>query len=89
MVILIFYPVAMLHYPEVMRKAQDELDRAVGMDKLPEFNDMHHLPYTQAVMKETLRWRPLVPLGVAHSNICDDVYDGMFIPKGSRVHANV
>ena len=81
--------VAMLHYPTVMKKAQEELDRVVGIGRLPEFDDMERLPYIQAVVKETLRWRPILPLGVAHSNICDDVYNGMFIPKGSRVQANV
>lgn len=79
----------MLCNPDVMRKAQEELDRVVGADRQPEFNDMHLLLYTQAVMKETLRWRPVHPLGVAHSNIRDDVYNGMFIPRGSRIHANV
>lgn len=81
--------IAMLHYPSVMKKAQEELDRVVSTDRLPDFDDMERLPYTQAVMKETLRWRPILPLGVAHSNTCDDVYNGMFIPKGSRVQANV
>lgn len=84
-----FFLVAMLHFPVVMNKAQEELDRVVGPDRLPDFDDLHLLPYTQAVMKETLRWRPILPLGVAHSNICDDVFDGMFIPKNSRIHANV
>ncbi|KXN84134.1 Fumitremorgin C synthase [Leucoagaricus sp. SymC.cos] len=80
---------AMLHYPDIMRKAQEELDSVVGSHRLPDFEDIPLLPYTHAVMKETLRWRPILPLGVAHSNICDDVYNGMFIPKGSRIHANV
>ncbi|EKM81541.1 hypothetical protein AGABI1DRAFT_118663 [Agaricus bisporus var. burnettii JB137-S8] len=80
---------AMLLHPDVMRKAQKELDSVVGSERQPEFDDMQLLPYTQAVMKETLRWRPTVPLGVPHSNTCDDVYNGMFIPKGSRIHANV
>lgn len=79
----------MLHNPDVMRKSQEELDRVVGSERLPDFGDMYLLPYTQAIMKETLRWRPILPLGVAHSNISDDVYNGMFIPKGSRIHANV
>lgn len=79
----------MIHHPDVMRKAQEELDSVVGSERQPELEDMSLLPYTLAVMKETLRWRPVMPLGVAHSNVCDDVYHGMFIPKGSRIHANV
>ena len=29
------YAVAMLHYPDVMRKAQAELDKVIGSDRLP------------------------------------------------------
>lgn len=49
---------AMLHYPEVMRKAQSELDAVVGRDRAPTFEDVPKLPYLGAMVKETLRWRP-------------------------------
>lgn len=53
----------MLHYPEVMRKAQSELDAVVGRDRAPTFEDVPKLPYLGAMVKETLRWRPVAPLG--------------------------
>ena len=46
----------MLHYPEVMKKAQAELDSVVGPARLPGFDDYEMLPYIQAVVRETLRW---------------------------------
>src|SRR5579863_518454 len=55
--------VAMLLYPDVRKKAQDELDSAIGRDRLPTFEDRPRLPFVDAVCKETLRWRPLAPLG--------------------------
>jgi cytochrome P450 len=47
---------AMVAYPEVVSKAQKELDAVVG-DRMPEFSDMPNLPYIRAMVKEVLRWR--------------------------------
>lgn len=45
----------MMKYPEVQRRAQEELDRVVGVDRLPTFEDRKHLPYVNALMLECLR----------------------------------
>ena len=50
-------------HPEVQRKAQAEIDRVVGSDRFPTFDDQVRLPYVDAVMREVLRWRPIGPLG--------------------------
>ena len=53
----------MLHYPEVQRKAQAELDRVLHRGKrLPGYEDQSDLPYITAVMKEVLRWQPVTPI---------------------------
>jgi len=78
----------MILNPEVQSKAQEELDRVVGPNRLPEFSDELELPYIRAVCKEVLRWNAVIPLGVAHRNIRDDEYRGMFIPKGSTILVN-
>ena len=72
-------------YPEVQKKAQEELDRVVGPDRLPEFNDYEHLIYIQATMLESIRWIPVTPLGVPHSPTRDDEYRGYHIPKGATI----
>ncbi len=46
----------MLHYPDVMRKAQADIDDVVGDQRLPDFNDMEALPYLTAIINETLRF---------------------------------
>ena len=46
----------MLHHPEVMKKAQAEIDLVVGPSRMPEFEDMESLPYVNAVMKEVARY---------------------------------
>ncbi|KAI2641388.1 cytochrome P450 [Hypomontagnella submonticulosa] len=74
--------------PQFIPKAQAELDRVVGGERLPTFEDMSRLPYVKAVASETLRWRPVAVLGgTPHASTADDVYDGMFIPKGSTIIA--
>ena len=88
----------MVLHPEVQAKAQAEIDRVIGKDRLPDFDDRPALPYVDAILRETLRWYPVVPLGpyiitllfnfltvlsgVPHATTTSDVYNGYFIPKG-------
>jgi cytochrome P450 len=39
-------------YPEVAKKAREEIDRVVGGDRLPQLDDYQNLPYLQAVVSE-------------------------------------
>lgn len=69
-------------HPEVQYKAQEEIDRVVGSDRLPVFEDRRALPYVEAIYREVMRWQPVLPLGVSHATTEDDMYNGYFIPKG-------
>lgn len=60
----------MMLFPEVQRKAQAEVDAVVGGDRLPCIADRDTLPYVGAVLKEVLRWRPVVPLGTFRTRRC-------------------
>lgn len=42
----------MVHYPDEQKKLQDEVDKVVGEDRLPDFDDMPQLPRVRAVAKE-------------------------------------
>ena len=55
---------AITTHPEVQKKAQAELDEVVGHHRLPTFADYERLPYIRAVVKESLRWQCVDPLGV-------------------------
>jgi len=79
---------AMILFPEVQKKAQKELDNILGGIRLPEFEDEPELPYISAICKETLRWHPLLPQGVAHASSEDDIVEGYFIPKGTVIVGN-
>ena len=49
-------------YPEVLKKAQAEIDAVVGNQRLPDFSDRDSLPYINAIVKETMRWQNVTPL---------------------------
>lgn len=81
---------AMLLYPEVQKKAQEEIDRVIGPNRMPTMEDEFDLQYTRAIMKETLRWMPTTIMGaVPHAVTQDDQYMGYLIPKGAGVVNNV
>ena len=54
----------MVLYPSVLHRAQEEIDRIVGSDRLPLFSDREDLPYVDALVKETLRWENAAPTGL-------------------------
>ncbi|KAK7756776.1 hypothetical protein SLS62_001219 [Diatrype stigma] len=80
---------AMLVYPEVQRKAQEEIDRVVGIQRLPTLEDRSKLPYVDAVVSESLRWHPVAPMGLPHVPIQDDIYEGYLIPKDAIIMPNI
>jgi len=81
---------AMACFPEVQKKAQAEIDRVIGSDRLPTMADEPQLPYIRAMIKETLRWMPTTILGaVPHATSKEDEYNGYYIPQGASVMLNV
>lgn len=80
---------AMTLYPEVQKRAQQELDAVLGAGRLPTLDDREQLPYTRALVSEVFRWNPIGPLGVPHVSTEDDEYRGYFLPKGSIFIANI
>ncbi|EIW85932.1 cytochrome P450 [Coniophora puteana RWD-64-598 SS2] len=84
--------VAMLLNPSVQKRAQADIDAVLGTSsgvrRLPTFADRAALPYIDAIIREAMRWNPVLPVGVTHTVTEDDVYEGCFIPKGSLVTAN-
>ncbi|KAH4117801.1 hypothetical protein HBI62_070710 [Parastagonospora nodorum] len=85
--LMIFF-LAMMVYPEVQKKASEEIDHVIGRSRLPVAADRDKLPYIMAMVKETHRWHLVLPLGFPHSNIEQDIYRGYRIPKGSILLPN-
>ncbi|KAL2012154.1 hypothetical protein VTN00DRAFT_4872 [Thermoascus crustaceus] len=87
---LITFVLACCAFPETLPKAWEELDRVVGHDRSPTFDDEPNLPYVKAFVKEVLRWRSVAIIGgQPHAPIQDDYYKGWLIPKNTWVQGNV
>ena len=54
----------MAMFPDAQGRARKELDSIVGGYRLPDFSDRESLPYLDALLLETLRWNPTIPLGI-------------------------
>ncbi|KJA21663.1 hypothetical protein HYPSUDRAFT_687524 [Hypholoma sublateritium FD-334 SS-4] len=72
---------AMTLFPDIQQRAKQEIDAVVGCEQLITYKDRLLLPYVEAVFREILRWRPVVPLSISHASTSDDVYNGYYIPK--------
>lgn len=76
------------NYPETQRKIQEELDRVVGPDRLPTYEDRDELKYLNAVILELMRWKHFAPFGLPHMTLEDTQCLGYNIPKGAQVMIN-
>ncbi|XP_015898698.3 iridoid oxidase [Ziziphus jujuba] len=79
----------LLRNPKSMQKAREELNQAVGPNRKVEESDMDNLPYLQAVVKETLRLHPPLPLLVPRNAMEDTEFMGYLIPKDTQIFVNV
>lgn len=66
---LVIFIYLMMNHPEVQHRAQAEIDRVVGQQRLPDFEDRPSLPYVGAVLRETMRWHPVTAIGVFNSDV--------------------
>ena len=47
------------------------------------------MPYTCAFLQEVFRFRTLTPLALPHKLTNDTVFEGFFLPKGTKVSLTV
>ncbi|KAK4941895.1 hypothetical protein LTR10_018225 [Elasticomyces elasticus] len=88
--IFLSFAVAMINFPEVQKKAQDEIDRVIGADRLPTMADEMDLQYIRGVVKESLRFLPSSILGIVpHATTNADTYNGYEFPAKTGMMINV
>ncbi|KAF5816204.1 putative cytochrome P450 [Helianthus annuus] len=78
-----------LNNPVVMRKVQDELTEVIGINNIVEESYLHKLTYLDAVIKETFRLHPPLPLLIQKSPDESCKVGGYTIPKDTTLHINV
>ncbi|XP_038625003.1 steroid 21-hydroxylase [Tachyglossus aculeatus] len=85
----------LLHYPEVQKRLQDELDLELGpassasSASLLPYKDRARLPLLNATITEVLRLRPVVALGLPHLTLRDTSLGGFDIPRNTIVIPNL
>ncbi|KAF0929988.1 hypothetical protein E2562_027180 [Oryza meyeriana var. granulata] len=79
----------LLQNPLPMAKVCDELRQVVGSRKRIEESEIGQLPYLQAVIKETFRLHPSVPLLLPRQATTTIQILGYTIPEGAKVFINV
>nr|AHX24364.1 CYP76A26-like protein [Lonicera japonica] len=78
----------LLRNPAALKNVREEIDRVVGRERKVEESDMDNLPYLQAVVKETLRLHPALPLLLPRNTMQETNYMGYLIPKDTQVFVN-
>ncbi|KAJ6456446.1 cytochrome P450 [Mycena sanguinolenta] len=80
--------VAMMLYPDTQLRAQAEIDKVLGSERLPTHADHCSLPYVEAIIMEILRWNPPIPL-TSRKLTSDVAYGNFLLPRGCNVVANI
>lgn len=73
---------ALVLHPHVQRKAQEEIDRVVGSQRLPDFGDRDSLPYVQCVANEVMRY-------VSRSSALNASFSLTLATGGTQLHLSV
>ncbi|KAM7519645.1 hypothetical protein LguiB_018607 [Lonicera macranthoides] len=74
--------------PSLMKKAQEEVRKLVGEKGRVDEDDLQKLPYLEAVVKETLRLHPALPLLIPRETVKSCVIDGYEIRPKTLVYVN-
>jgi cytochrome P450 len=76
-------------YPEVQERLQKEIDEAVGIIEPPKHFHVEKLSYLDCVIREVMRMRPPVPIGLPRKAMEDiPLKSGKVIPKGATLFTN-
>ncbi|KAG6506298.1 cytochrome P450 703A2-like [Zingiber officinale] len=74
--------------PKVLERAQEELDRVIGQDRVVRESDLGDLNYLRCIVREAFRMHPPAPLLVPHESTQATELMGYDIPAKTRVFIN-
>ena len=75
----------MVHHRDIQKKVHDEIDKVIGRDRNPSLADEPNMPYTAAVLHESMRHNGLVYLSLPHYTETDIEIGGYNIPGGTTI----
>lgn len=79
----------LLNSPNVLKKAQNEIDNCVSQQRLIDEADMAELPYLRCIIRETMRMFPVAPFLVPHESSMDSTVCGFHVPRKTMLLVNV
>ena len=72
---------AMALHPEAQKREQEERGAVMMFERLPQYTDRPSLQYVNAIVKETLRWHSVGPLGIPRNSTNENKYRGWRIRR--------
>ncbi|CAG2110465.1 unnamed protein product, partial [Medioppia subpectinata] len=76
-------------HKDIQKRLHEEIDDVIGRDRSPTWADRLDMPYIQAFINEVFRWKTIAPLNLMRSASEDAYILGHFIPKNTRIMANI
>ncbi|XP_053550312.1 cytochrome P450 2W1 [Bombina bombina] len=74
----------LMKYPHIQKKAQEEIESVIGLERPPTWDDQKCLPYCLAMVHEIQRLGNILQF-IPHATAADAHFRGYFIPKGTLV----
>ncbi|XP_077774821.1 cytochrome P450 2W1-like isoform X3 [Podarcis muralis] len=74
----------MMKYPDIQRQAREEIERVIGLERLPTCEDRKQLPFNNAIVHEVQRFASILQQ-FPRCTAVDTCFRGYFIPKGTPV----
>ncbi|XP_036263919.1 cytochrome P450 2A13-like [Pipistrellus kuhlii] len=75
----------LMKHPDVEAKVHEEIDRVVGKNRQPKFEDRAKMPYTEAVIHEIQRFGDIIPMSLPRRVTKDTKFRNFLLPKGTEV----
>ncbi|KDP41657.1 hypothetical protein JCGZ_16064 [Jatropha curcas] len=79
----------LVNNPEILEKAQNEIDIVVGNDNLVAESDIPKLPYLHCIINEVMRLYPAGPLLLPHESSEEGSIGGYRVPRGTMLLVNL
>uniref|UniRef100_A0A8C5K4G6 Cytochrome P450 n=1 Tax=Jaculus jaculus TaxID=51337 RepID=A0A8C5K4G6_JACJA len=71
----------LMKHPDVEAKVHEEIDRVIGRNRQPQFEDRLKMPYTEAVIHEIQRFANFAPLGIPRRVTKSTRFQGFILPE--------
>uniref|UniRef100_A0A8C3WRG2 Steroid 17-alpha-hydroxylase/17,20 lyase n=1 Tax=Catagonus wagneri TaxID=51154 RepID=A0A8C3WRG2_9CETA len=79
----------LLHYPQLKKRIQDDIDQHIGFNRAPSVSDRNRLLLLEATIREVLRFRPVSPTLIPHKALVDSSIGEFTVDKDSDIVVNL